>query len=429
MSLARSSLLNGAAVAARLALSLALNKVLALYVGPAGFAVIGQFQSLVALTSALAGGALSNGVIAATAETDGDPAGRSSVWRTALSLALVGALVSAILLLIFARPLADFLLNDVSLASVVVWLALALPFIAAGSVGLALLAGLKRVEAFVAASIAGSALSFGLAIVLVTNGGLHGALLALSVGQAAAAAVTLIVCRRVGAWNWRPRVGKIDGPAARTLGSFGLMAATTSVVAPLSHIVLRDGLARIGDAELAGLWQAMWKLSETHLLLLTTTLSLHLLPAFACIREGKALRDEVGRSYRFVLPLVICTAFAAWLLREPLVRFIFTREFLPLVDALGWQLLGDVLRIASWVPALTMVSHAQVKAFVSTEIAFAIALPAASLSLAVPLGLVGAAMGYALTYAAYWVVVHFQLRMLAASLQPFDATRNEDARP
>ena len=68
MSLARTTALNGAATAVRLAAGLALNKLLAVYVGPAGFGVIGQFQSLTAMVGAAAGGIFGPGVTKLTAE-------------------------------------------------------------------------------------------------------------------------------------------------------------------------------------------------------------------------------------------------------------------------------------------------------------------------------------------------------------------------
>ena len=90
LGLARTSLLNGAAVATRLVAGLALNKVLAVYIGPAGFGVIGQFQSLVAMLGALAGGAFGNGVTKLTAERSADPARQLAVWRTAATFGLMG---------------------------------------------------------------------------------------------------------------------------------------------------------------------------------------------------------------------------------------------------------------------------------------------------------------------------------------------------
>ena len=103
----------------------------------------------------------------------------------------------------------------------------------------------------------------------------------------------------------------------------------------------------------------------------TTTLSLHLLPRLSRIRRGSELHAEIRGAYRFVLPLVIGTALAIWLLREPLTLWLFSPEFLPLTSALGLQLIGDVLKIGSWVPAYTMISHARTRLYVVTEVIFA----------------------------------------------------------
>jgi PST family polysaccharide transporter len=62
MNLVKTSLLNGIAVAIKVASALVLNKILAVYVGPAGYAVIGQFQNAVSIVVNLAGGAVATGV-------------------------------------------------------------------------------------------------------------------------------------------------------------------------------------------------------------------------------------------------------------------------------------------------------------------------------------------------------------------------------
>jgi len=252
----------------------------------------------------------------------------------------------------------------------------------------------------------------------VVRAGLYGALVAVAVGQAVAGVASVVFFRRAWKGRWRALLGPIDRPAARALGGFALMAVASAVVLPLGHIAIREGLARLGGAELAGLWQAMFKLSDTHLLLLTTTLSLHFLPHFAGIGDGTLLRAAVAKGYRFVLPLVCATALAIWLLREPLVKLLFTREFLPLTDALAWQLVGDVLKIGSWVPAFTMISHARTRLYIASEVVFTLVQTATCLAFAARFGLTGAAIGYALTYALYWVFVHYQLGRLTTRLRP-----------
>ena len=53
MSLVKTSILNGIAVAVRMAATLVVNKLAATFVGPAGFAMIGQFQNALTLATSL----------------------------------------------------------------------------------------------------------------------------------------------------------------------------------------------------------------------------------------------------------------------------------------------------------------------------------------------------------------------------------------
>lgn len=416
MSLARTTLLNGFATATRVAAGLLLNKLLAVYVGPAGFGMVGQFHSLMSLISAAAGGVFSPGVTKLTAQHIGAPEVQLSVWRSALTLGLVGAGITSLSLLLLGPYITAQLLEDASLSSAVFWLAAASGFLAVNTVLLAALSGLKKVEAFVAASIAGSVLSAGVGALLVLEFGLYGGLIALPIGQALCGIVTVMFFRNAVRFRWRELAGRLDAQAIRALGGFAVMAATTAIVVPLSHIAIRDGLTRMYGADMAGIWQAMWKLSETHLLLLTSTLSLHFLPRFSEIADGGELRREVAKAYLFVLPLVGATAISIYLFREPLTLLLFSPAFLPLAQALGWQLLGDVLKIGSWVPAYTMISHARVRLYVATECGFSLLVAAACLYGSRHLGLAGAGAGYAATYALYWAVSHWQLVRLARRL-------------
>ena len=49
MTLVKTGFLNAIAVAIRILSSIVLNKILAIYVGPSGYAIIGQFQNLVTM--------------------------------------------------------------------------------------------------------------------------------------------------------------------------------------------------------------------------------------------------------------------------------------------------------------------------------------------------------------------------------------------
>jgi PST family polysaccharide transporter len=119
-----------------------------------------------------------------------------------------------------------------------------------------------------------------------------------------------------------------------------------------------------------------------------------------------------------VLPLVAVTAAMIYALREPLIVLLLSDQFLPVADVMAMQLVGDVLKVGSWVLAFTMVSHAMTRTFVATEIGFGVLQVALTYLLVHRVGLVGAAYGYAITYAVYWLAMLFVVRGLMVRLRP-----------
>jgi len=416
--LVRTSVLNGFAVLTRVMTAMAVNKVLALFVGPAGYAVIGQFQNFVTMVTTLASGAIGTGVTKYTAEYGTQPERRLAVLRTAFMLSLVGSAALALGIAIAGRGLAIWLLHDAGYASVFLWLAVSLVLLVMNGLMLAVLTGQKAIGSLVAANILGGIAGAFVAIGLVVRLGLFGALLAQAASQAVAFAFTLWFFRRTNRTPWRSLFGAIDPIVARSLGGFALMTLTSSIVVPVAMLMIRDGLINTLGLAPAGIWQAVWRISDLHLMLLTNTLVAYFLPRFSEVASGPALRHEVMRAYRFVIPLVAASATAIFLLRSVLVPLMLTKAFLPVVDVLGWQLLGDVLKIASWVAAYALVSRAKTRTYIVLEIIFAVVLVVAILGGAHIDGLRGAALGYALTYALYWICVHRAAATFFVETQP-----------
>jgi PST family polysaccharide transporter len=418
MTLFRTSVLSALAVLTKLATSLFLNKVLAIYVGTAGYGVIGQFQSLIAMVTTFASGATNSGVTKYTAEYAANLELQRAVWRTAAMMGLLGALVFGLVLILVRKPLSLWLLGSEVHSDVLVWLALVLGLLVMNGLMLAIMNGRKAVREFVAANIVGSVVSAIVATGLVATSGLWGALVALATSQAVACGFTAWLFHRVCHVRWRELFGKIDPVIAKSLGGFALMAATTALVAPVGQMIIRDQIASNLGWDSAGLWQALWKISETHLLLLTSTLSVYFLPRFSEINSGQELRREVMKGYLFVLPMVAASGLILYNFRDTLIRVLLSAEFMPLAQVLGLQLLGDALKISSWVMSFTMVSHARTRAFVVTEILFTAIFVIATVLLSKYYGLAGSAIAYAGTYFIYWIVMYWLFKGLIRRLQP-----------
>lgn len=407
MSLVKTSLLNAVAVAVRVSSALVINKLLAVMLGPAGYALIGQFQNAVGLVSNLVGGTVTTGVTKYTAEYFDDEPRQQIIWQTACRLMLYTTLGAAVGIILFRNQLSLLLFNRPDFSDVFVWFAIALPGLALNSILLAIINGKKEFRTFVLANISGNLVSFSVVGILAWKVGLRGALIAFGVSQSVAVLATLALALKIERFRLRTLWGKIDPNALKNLLKFVAMAITSSICAPLSQILVRDHLSVKFGLESAGYWQAVTKISDIYLMMVTLTLSAYYLPRISEIREAKELKAEIMKTYRFVLPLAACSALSIYLLRDFIVSALFTPDFSPMITLFAWQLLGDVLKIGSWVLAFVLLGRASTGAFVMAEIIFSVQLVVFTIVLTSRFGLAGSVMAFALNYLLYWVAMYF----------------------
>jgi polysaccharide transporter, PST family len=418
VTLLKTSALNATATVVRILAAIGLNKVLALYIGPAGYALVGQFSNIVSLFGACTGGVVSTGVTKYTAEFHESEDRQRAVWRAASRYLLVSTAAAAGVLLLFSEQLAVWLLDDASHRFVLIALALMLPLLSFNALLLAIMSGKKEVRGYVVQGIASTILGACASAALVIRFGLQGALFAVALNALLVTLVTVWICRRA---SWMS-AGSFLGPVARAsyrpLLGFAAMALTSAIAAPLGQVAVRDHLISQFGHVAAGEWQAVFKISEIYIQVFTATLGLYYLPRLAEIRDGKQLWGEVSKVCIFVLPLAVLAAFTIYVLREWVTITLFTTEFLGMVGLFGWQLAGDVLKVGSWVFGFVFVGRGMTRAYVATEVVFAISWVLLTGYLTSHFGVEGAPMAFAANYAAYWVVAAMLVRREVARMRP-----------
>lgn len=415
MTLIKTSLLNAIAVTVKMLTLLAINKLLAIYVGPAGYAAIGQFQNAIQMITTVASGAINTGVVKYTAEYSQDVNQQRAVWRTAGTLAFSGSVVTALTVAICSEPLADWFFKDHRFRSVFLWFAATLAFFVFNSLLLAILNGKKEIHRYVLANIAGSLFALVVTTVMAIKLGLYGALVALAVFQSLTFFVTLILCVNASWFKLSYLFGKVHWNTVQKLGKYALMALVSGSCVPVSHILIRNHLGDVLGWEAAGYWEAMWRLSAAYLMLVTTTLGLYYLPKFSELNGAKEIKREVLQGYKVILPVAVFCGFAIYVFRHSIIDLLFSSEFRPMESLFAWQLVGDTLKIGSWILSYIMLGKAMVKLFVISEITFAVSFYVLTVILTETLKLEGAAVAYAVNYFVYWAVMAFFISRFIAS--------------
>lgn len=410
MSLVKTSLLNGIAVLVKVASTVVLNKILAVYVGPTGYAIIGQFQNAVSLLASLAGGVVATGVTKGTAQYFDDEAKQHAIWQTAIRLSLGASFIAGVSLLYVRDWLSAWLLHRPDMNSVFVCLGLALPAMAANNLLLAIVNGKKEIGIYVVANILGSLLSLLVIGLLAYLLGLYGVLVAFTINPAIVLISTAAMVAQRDWFKAKFLWGKMNRPALRELSGFGLMGLTSALTVPVSYMLIRDHLVTNLGLTAAGSWQASWKISEIYLMLVTTTLSVYYLPRLAEIRTVPELKTEIVKVYRFVMPIAVAGAVSIYLLRDFIINTLFTLDFLPMRELFPWQLAGDIMKIGSWITGYVLIGRGMKKVFLSVEIIFSILFVLLSWIFVNQWGLQGVPMAYMINslicwpYIAYWVM-------------------------
>jgi PST family polysaccharide transporter len=159
----------------------------------------------------------------------------------------------------------------------------------------------------------------------------------------------------------------------------------------------------------AGIWEALWRLSTAYLMVITSTLAVYYLPRLSELKSKEEIKKEVTSIFKIVLPAVIVLGGVVYFLRELIVTLLFSKEFLPIESLIGWQLVGDTLKVASWILGYVLIAKALWKQYVIAEIVFSFSFYFLVLFFR-ELELMGAVIAHVVNYSLYLIVTFIMLR-------------------
>lgn len=367
----RSSSIIGGASVVNILLGLLRTKVVAVMLGPAGVGMISLFQNLMgtaATVSSLGFGNVGTRQIAEAAgrnDVDEVVAARRALFWGTLVLAVVGAGIFWLL----RSVLAERVLGDVSLANAIGWLSLGVALtVAAGSQG-DVLNGLRRIGDIARVSVWSALLSTALGISALWLWG-RGGLLAFVVSAPLASFILgyLYVARLPRMRASRPTPLSMLSAQWRTLATLGAAFMVAGLAGTLGQLLVRTLVQRQLGTEALGHFQAAWAISMTYIGFVLTAMSTDYYPRLsAAIRDHAAVNRMVNEQTEVVL-LLAGPVFVAMIGLAPwVIELLYSSRFVEAATILRWQVLGDILKIASWPLGFIILAGGDGRTYILTE--------------------------------------------------------------
>jgi PST family polysaccharide transporter len=397
----------------RILSSFIIAKLVALYTGPTGIAMLGQLQSLLTALNGVVISPVGNGVVRYTAGNIGYGYEVCSNWWKASFLFSFFLMVIILPLgIIFSDNISYYLFDYSEYAWVVVICCLTLPLSVINTAFISVINGEQRYKRYVSVGFISVTISTLSVIFLVYNYKLHGALLAVAINTSIAGLVVFIISIKEPWVKIKYWFGLVGLKYFKDIGGYVLMAITAAIATPVALILVRNFLVDFTGWDSAGQWQAVWKISEVYLAVITMALSTFYLPQLSKLNDCLEIKKEVWNTAKVVLPIVIFLAMMVYLLRDFIINILFTKEFYAARSLFAVQLCGDVVKILAWLFAFPMLAKGAIKWFVFSEIFFATTLAFLSYLLIKNIGVHGANWAYLINYILYFFFVFFNLNRI-----------------
>lgn len=403
-----SSIIGGASVI-NIVIGLVRTKILAALLGPAGFGLVSLYTGLMSTATAVATmgiGTIGTRQIAEALSQDDERAlavVRRAMFWGALLLASAGALVVWSL----REVLAVRVLGGAEHASMVGWLALGVALSVAGASQGALIQGMRRIGDMARLSVFGSLLNTVLGVALLWQWGQAGLVAYVLVGP--------LVSFLLGHW-YVSRLSKVASKDIsiqemahqwQTLLRLGIPFMGAGLVGALVQLWIRVEVGNTLGAESLGHFQAAWTISMQYIGFVLAAMGADYYPRLTgVINDHKAATCLVNEQTEIAL-LLGAPVFIIMMGLAPLViQLLYSGAFAPAAEVLRWQILGDVLKVASWPLGFVILAAGDGKIFFWTETVVMLFMGVLIAGLLPALGLQITGIAFFVSYMFYLPLVH-----------------------
>lgn len=399
------------------------QKVVAVYLGPNGIALLGNLRNALNLFSFVSTIGIDQGVLKYQSEFEDKPYELKKLYESSLVYSLIGSGIMFLILFFGASYWSNYLFKTDEYNYLFIVLAITLPFTALYNLCFAIINGRSNYKKATIISFTAYALVTLFILILVFCYGLSGALIAIILTPIAQI-ITLIVFARSEINLFRGLKIRWNILFNNKLFVFVIMAFVAVVLNNFVEIQLRNYLIKKLSSQDAGYWTSMLSLSNYYLSFMTGVYTLYILPKYSKMNSLKVFKKELVSIYKIIIPIFVILFFGIYLFREVIIQLLYSKEFLPMQTLFKWQLMGDMVKIISVVMAYQFIAQKLWKLFIITEVVSYLVLYFLGIYLVNKMGVEGIVFAHFLRYIIYLIMVIFLVQYIFKKNTTIDESKH-----
>jgi PST family polysaccharide transporter len=403
--LVKVSSLNAVSTVIKMLTGLVSVKVVAAIIGPAGIALLGQLNNFSTITLGVSSGGINAGMTKYVSEYSRSRKKYLLFLGTGFWVTIFFSILTSIALIVGAGYFSKIILLDEKYRFVFYFFGCTIILYALNALLISVINGFKEYKKYIIANILGSIVGLIFSVILSIRYGVSGALISVVTFQSIVFLLTLGIIHKSYWFEWRVFTGKFSKLVTGRLAHYSVMALVSAIVVPVSQLIIRSYIRNHESITSAGLWEGINRISIMYLLVITTSLSVYYLPRLAELRDKNELRKEIFSVYKLIIPLLVAATIVIYFLRKLIIQILFTKEFAGMQELFGFQLVGDIFKMAGWILGYLMIAKAMTKTYITMEFVSYSGQVIFSCGFVALYGTVGATIGYAVGNLLYFVIM------------------------
>ena len=369
-------------------------------------ALVGNMRNFFTSVETVSTLGFQNGIVKYAAESQEDEVALKKVISTIFISLLGTAILLAIVLFFFSGYWNDQVFGSENQYDFVFkLLALALPWYVVNVFLISIINGFGRFKSVIYINIFGNIIGLIVSILLIFQFKVSGALASVALTPALLFLLSFYYINKEISLRKNISIQCFDFSLIKKLSSYSMMAVVYGCVGPLVYLAIRNNVIDKLGLEQAGYWSAMERISANYLLFVSTLLTVYFLPKLVLAKTNQETKKVFFSFYKTILPLFIIGLVAIYFLRFYIIDLLFTVAFLPVSKLFFWQLIGDVLKVASIILGYEFFAKKMTLAFILTELMSLGILYFSTIYFVKAFEMEGIVMAYAFTYAIYLLVL------------------------
>lgn len=351
----------------------AIQKILAVLLGPSGLALVSQFQNFMGAGVALSSAGINTGVTKYTAEYNKYSKTQFlALLGSTKTITLVSSLLVNSLIFIFNHELSNYLFGNQTYAVAIAWSTISIFLFSINELITSFLTGLKEIGKVNIGSIFRALATVLIAGILAYLEGVKGAIFGVMLVQVVSFFVYLYLLARSKGIMLSHFKQPLDRIVSGKLLRYTGVAVVSSIVLPIVNIQIRNHITTHLSLLDAGIWDGLNKLSAGYMGMVSTVISLYYLPRISELQAKGSIVKELKNGVILFAGLIAVGLLIFFVFADFFIELLFSAEFHSMKAILIPFFIGEVFKVIFMVLGIALLAKARVGEYVFLQTLFVV---------------------------------------------------------